>query len=201
MEALSSLVSEHGGYLKLEYYDTGETGLSYYSAPVHTSSQIIDFGENLLDLSQQIDATEIYTSVVCLGKKNDETKRRLTTGSGRDMYVENQDAINTYGRIIRTFTYDDIESQSELRSLANVLLALGVQQSITFTVKAVDLHILFPDVEKIRIGDSVQIRSIPHGINSFFQCSRIDMDLQSPDNTEYTFGATIKALTDTTSKK
>lgn len=199
MDVISSLVSENGGYLKLEYYDTGETGLSYYSSPVHTSSQIIDFGDNLLDLTQNIDATEIYTSVVCLGKKDDETGVRLTTGS--NIYVENQNAMKTFGRIIRVFTYDDIESQSELRSLAEVLLALGVQQSITFTIKAVDLHILFPTVEKIRIGDSVQIRSGPHSINSFFQCSRIDMDLQSPDNTEYTFGATIKALTDTTSKK
>ena len=201
MDVIRSLVDENGGYLKLEYYDTGETGLSYFSAPVHTSSQIIDFGENLLDLNQKTDAAEIYTSVVCLGKKNDETGQRLKTGSGSAMFVESADAINTFGRIIRVFTYDDIESQSELRSLAQVLLALGVQQSITFTIKAVDLHFLFPNVEKIRIGDSVQIRSAPHNINSFFQCSRIDMDLQSPDNTEYTFGATIKALTDTTSKK
>lgn len=201
MDVVSNLVSDNGGYLKLEYYDTGETGLSYLSASEHTSKQIIDFGDNLLDISQTNDAADVYTSVLCLGKKNDETGVRLAIGTGNDKFVESQDAIKTYGRIIRVFTYDDVESVDELRTLAVYLLALGIQQTSTFTIKAVDLHILFPDVEKIRIGDYVQIRSAPHSVNSYFQCSRIDMDLQSPDNTEYTFGATIKALTDTTSKK
>ena len=196
MSLVSSLISDHGGYLKMEYYDNGETGISWLSSAFHQSSQIIDFGENILDLSQTIDATDIYTSVICLGKRNDDTNVRPSTG-----YVEDADAINTYGRIIRTFTYDDVESTSELQTLAKYLLAIGVQQSVTISIKAVDLHLVYPEIEKIRIGDYVRIRSTPHGIDSYFQCSRIDMDLQNPQNTTYTFGATIKALTDTTSKK
>lgn len=200
-DVISTLLNDVGGYLKLEYYSDGSTGLSYLSAYEHTSSQIIDFGENLLDLAQSVDAADIYTSVVCLGAKDEETGVRIKTGSGNAMYVEDADAIRTFGRIIRIFTYDDVTSVSELQALAKYQLAIGVQQSITISIKAIDLHLIYPDEEKIRIGDTVRIRSVPHGIDSYFQCSRIDMDLQSPDNTVYTFGATIKALTDTTSKK
>lgn len=200
-DVISSLLSDVGGYIKLEYYDNGETGISYLSSYGHSSSQVIDFGQNLLDISQHGDVSELYTSVVCLGAKDENTGQRLTTGSGDAMYVESQEAIGTYGRIIRTFTYDDITSQSDLRTMATYLLALGIQQSTTFEIKAVDMHLIAPSIEKIRRGDNVRIRSGPHSIDTYFMCSRSDLDLQNPENTVYTFGATIKALTNTTSKK
>lgn len=200
-DVIRTLIDDVGGYIKLEYEKDGTTGISYLNSYDHTSSQIIDFGENILDLTQSIDATDIYTSVVCLGKKDENTGRRLTTGSGSAFYVEDSDAISTFGRIIRTFTYDEITSQSELQKIASSLLSLGIRQATTIEVKAIDLHLIYPDVEKIRIGDYIRIRTTPHNIDSYFQCSRIDMDLQNPENTTYTFGATMKALTDTTSKK
>lgn len=200
-EIISSLLSDVGGYIKLEYYDTGETGISYLSSLDHESNQVIDFGQNLLDISQHIDASELYTSVVCLGARDENTGERITTGNGSAMYVEDQDAIETYGRIIRVFTYDDITSQEDLRTLAEYQLALGIQQTTTFEIKAVDMHLIAPSIEKIRRGDNVRIRSGPHSIDTYFMCSKSDLDLQNPENTVYTFGATIKALTNTTSKK
>ena len=199
-EFINQLISKVGGYLKLEYYDTGETGLSYLSAIDHASSQSIEFGDNLLDLTQKVDASGVYTSVVCLGKKNEETNVRLKTGEGSAMYVENQDAIDTFGRIIRVFTYDDIENQNDLITMAKLMLLLGIQASTTFTIKAVDLHLLYPDIEKLRIGDAIRVRSTPHSTDAYFQCSKIDLDMQNPDNTVYTFGSTPVTLTDSTSK-
>lgn len=200
-DVISKLLDDVGGYLKLEYYPDGSTGISYLNSTDHTSSQIVDFGENILDLTQYIDASDIYTSVVCLGAKDENTGKRLTTGSDSAMYVEDADSIATFGRIIRTFTYDDITNQNELRGIATVLLIQGIRQSITIEIKAIDLHILYPEIEKIRVGDYARLRSTPHKIDSFFQCSKIDLDMQNPENTTYTFGATLKALTDTTSKK
>ena len=195
-DIITKLINDVGGYLKLEYYDNGETGLSYLNSYNRTSSQIISFGENLLDLSQKVEATDVYTSVICFGKKDEQTGVRISTG-----FVEDNDAINTYGRIIRYFTYDDVETVEELNKLAEYQLLLGIRQTITFEIKAIDLHIINPKTEKIRVGDSVKIISRPHNADSYFQCSMIDMDLQNPDNTNYTFGATVKSLTDTTSKK
>lgn len=200
-DVVRSLLDEIGGYLKLEYYDDGETGLSYLSSIDHETSQSVEFGQNLLDLTETIDAADIYTSVVCLGAADENTGVRLTTGSGSAMFVEDPEAIAVYGRIIRTFTYDDITDQSELRAVAQSLLEQGTQLAVTFSVKAVDMHLVLPTVEKIRVGDSVPIITRPHNIDSYIQCSEISIDMQNPDNTTYTFGATIKALTDTTSKQ
>lgn len=195
-DVITSLLDGTGGYIKLKYNTDGTTSISYVNSFGHTTSQIIDFGENITDLSVSIDASELYTSVVCLGAADEETGERLTTGSGSDIYTESASAIASYGRIIRVFTYDDVTDVNELRNLAQYLLVVGVQQTITLTVKAIDLHLVYPDTEKIRIGDMVRIRSVPHGVDSYFLCASIEIDLQNPDQTVYTFGTTTKSLTD-----
>lgn len=196
-DMISTLANDVGGYFKLEYYDDGSTGISYLSSYNHASSQVIDFGENLIDLSKSVDASGIVTAVICQGAANEETGERPM------VEYENSEGIATYGRITRYYTYDDIENDNngELTQMAMYQLLLGSRLSMTVEVKAVDLHLVYPEYEKIRIGDSVRIRSIPHEIDSYFQCSRIEIDLQNPENTVYTFGATISALTDSTSKK
>lgn len=196
-DIIRQLLSDIGGFIRLEYFEDGTTGISYLSTVDHTSSQTIEFAENLVDISRFIDASNVYTSVVCLGKADEETGDRIATGSGSAMYVENQTAIKTFGRIIRIFTYDDVTSQTELRKIATNLLAMGVEQGTTITAKAVDLHVIDPDIEKIRVGDYVRIRSIPHGLDSYFQCNRIDIDISNAGNTTYEFGTPLKALTDT----
>lgn len=198
-DALSELLDQTNGYLKLEYYQDGQIGLSYLNGYDHTSSQVIRFGENLLDISQFIDASSVYTSVVALGKADDNGKR-LTTGSGSAMYTESQDAINLFGRIIKTITFDDVEDVATLRTLAQQYLNLGIQTATTITISAVDLHLVDFDTEKIRIGDAVRIISAPHNIDAYFQCSEIMIDMQNPDNSTYTFGSTVSNLTDSTSR-
>ena len=200
-EVISTLLNDVGGYLKLEYYDNGETGLSYLNSYNRVSSQPIQFGVNLLDLTQSIDASEVYTSVVCLGAADENTGKRLTTGDGNDIYIEDRSAINVFGRIIRTFTYDDITDRNELKKVANALLKLGTSVKMTFEVKAVDMHLISPDVEKFRLGDSIPIKAYPHNVDSYIQCTGVDIDLQNPENTTYTLGGTITALTDTTSRR
>ena len=198
-EALSSLL-EVGGFFKLEYYSDGTTGLSYLNSYDHASSQKIQYGENLLDLTMSVSTADIYTSVVALGAADEETGVRLTTGDGDDIYVENQDAINKFGRIIRYFTFDDVTDRTELKQLAEAYLTVGLSASVTIDVNAFDLHLLDGEVEKIRLGDGVYFQSLPHGLDGYYQVSRIDMDILHPENNRFTFGSTVKALTDVSNK-
>ena len=198
-EALSSLL-DVGGFFKLEYYADGTTGLSYLNSYDHTSSQNIQFGENLLDLNMSISAADIYTSVVALGAADEETGVRLTIGDGDDIYVENQDAINKFGRIVRYFTFDDVTDRTELKQLAEAYLTVGLTTSVTIEVNAFDLHLLEGGVEKIRLGDGIYFQSLPHGLDGYYQVSRIDMDILHPENNRFTFGSTVKALTDVSNK-
>lgn len=198
-DVLRKCLDEAGGYIKLEYNQNGYTEISYLASGDHTNSQKIEFAQNLLDISQHIDASEVYTSVLVLGKKDDNTGVRLKIDDNNP-YIEDQDAIKMFGRIIRHFEYDDVEDRTELRTLGLLLLNMGLMSSVTISIKAVDLHLLNPSIEKIRIGDYVRIISTPHGIDAFFQCCEIVIDMQNPENTVYTFGSTAKYLTDKVSK-
>ena len=265
-DALSQLLEAVGdGYFKLEYYKDGTTGISYVSSFDHTSSQQIEFGKNLLDVTVKVDATSIYTSVLPLGEKKEsyfvtsDTKKnpdktyyvqkeekhqdydtegkpgyhktriayeqfndenfiqgttyyeqglsyRLRIASGGSGYVEDQSAIEKFGRIVRTFTFDDIVDSdpdtwatvdyvSQLRQVGEVYLQAGLGADVTLEGKLIDYHVVNPEEEKLHVGDSVKIISTPHNLDGYYMLSSCSLQLQNPDQSSYTFGASIRALT------
>ena len=68
--------------------------------------------------------------------------------------------------------------------------------SVNLTLKAVDLHLVDINTESIFVGDYVRVISPPHGIDTLFQCIKIEFDIMEPDKSVYTFGALFKTLTD-----
>ena len=66
----------------------------------------------------------------------------------------------------------------------------------TLTIKAVDLHTVGADVDGIRLGDTVKLVSAPHGLNKEDVCTKIDLDIEKPEKSEYTFGLPRETLTD-----
>lgn len=195
------LLNVYGGYLKVRVAN-GKRYLDWLAESGETSSQIIEFGRNLLDITEHITAENIFTVLIPLGKTQSNssgaTTGKLTiasVNSNKD-YLEDATAINLFGRIEATMDWSEVDNASTLKSLGQTALKQNIEQSITLTVKAVDLHLLDVNVEAIRLGDWVQVISLPHGLNKFFQCSKIVYDMVSPDQTEYTFGVTYKSLTD-----
>lgn len=132
---------------------------------------------------------------------------RLRIGSGGSGYVEDESAIKKFGRIIRTFTFDDIVDTDpdtwdavnyadQLREVGAVYLQAGLGADVTLEGRLVDFHIIDPTNERLRVGDSVKIISTPHNLDGYYMLSSCTLKLQNPDQSDYTFGATIRALTD-----
>lgn len=195
------LLNVYGGYLKVRVTN-GKRYLDWLAESGETSSQIIEFGRNLLDITEHITAENIFTVLIPLGKTQSNSSGAITgkltiasVNSNKD-YLEDATAISLFGRIEATMDWSEVDNASTLKSLGQTALKQNIEQSITLTVKAVDLHLLDVNVEAIRLGDWVQVISLPHGLNKFFQCSKIVYDMVSPDQTEYTFGVTYKSLTD-----
>lgn len=203
-DAISWLLDNVGGFIKLNYLADGTTEIYYLNSLGHTSSQIIDFGDNLIDISMSIDTSDICTAVLVEGGKDTDTEVR------EHVYLEDAESIKTYGKIVRTYTYDDIvasddmtaeEASKQLNAMALYQLLLGTKLTMTVSAKAIDLHLVYPEYEKIRVGDNVRLRTRPHNIDSYFQCVSVDIDPQHPENNIYTFGAVLPAITDTTKKR
>ncbi len=201
-EITNKLVNKLGGYLKIVAGGGGSRNLWYMTQYGEISSQVIEFGVNLLDLTEYINAEDVFTVLVPLGAK-EETEdgtegKRLTIESvngGLD-YIENTTAVQTFGRIVRTQTWDDVTEPSNLLTKGKNYLNSGIEMAITLSIKAVDLHYLDVDTESINLGDYIRVVSVPHGLDKYFLCSKIVLDMQNPDKTEYTLGTGFHAMTD-----
>lgn len=167
------------------------------------ATQTIEFGTNLLDITEHITAENIFTVIVPLGASLDDgsgnvSDRKLTiadVNDGKD-YIENQTAINLFGRIERRVEWSDEKNASNLKKWATEELNNNIKMAVSLTVTAVDLNLLDVSIERIKVGDWVRVISIPHELDSYFKCTKIVYDFENPENNEYSFGVTTESLTD-----
>lgn len=200
-EITEKLVNSLGGYL-IPRLESGKWYLDYKTSYDNTSDQVITFGENLLDVSEYITAENLFTILIPLGAKQetqDGTEGlRLTVESvngGKD-YIKNETAINLFGKITAIQEWDDVTDPSNLLTKGQEVLSANIEMSVTLTIKAVDLHYLDVNTDRIHLGDMTRVVSLPHELNTFFLCSKIVHDLENPSNDEYTFGTGFKGMTD-----
>lgn len=200
-EMNAKLVNTHGGYLKPRLQD-GTKYLDYLEESGKVNSQVIEFGVNLLDITEYITAEDVFTVLIPLGAKGtDESGNetsRLTVESvnnGKD-YIENELGISLFGRIVKKQEWDDVTVADNLLTKGTAFLESGIEMSVSLTLKAIDLHLIDVDTESIMVGDSIRVISVPHNIDTFFQCSKIELNLLEPDKSVYTFGITFTALTE-----
>lgn len=200
-EMNAKLVNLLGGYLRPRL-SNGIRYLDYVTDYGGVSDQVIEFGKNLLDISEYISAEDVFTVLIPIGAEQQDAEGnsagRLTIESvngGKD-YIEDADAIKLFGRIVKVETWDDVTIASNLLKKGMDRLAEGIEMAVSLTIKAVDLHLLNIDTERIKLGDYIRVVSLPHGIDKYFLCSKISYDLVNPDKTEFTLGVTFTGLTD-----
>lgn len=168
-----------------------------------TTSQTIEFGVNLLDITEHITAENIFTVLIPLGKtvetSSGEVSNQKTTingvNNGKD-YLENATGISLFGRIEKKYEWGEEGNPSTLKSLGQALLDKSFELAVSLTLRAIDLNLVNVNVEAIRVGDWVRVISAPHGLDRAFQCTKIVYDLVNPDNNEYSFGSSFNSLTE-----
>lgn len=200
-EMQAKMVDLLGGYLRPRFSE-GTRYLDYVAEYGGISDQTIEFGKNLLDISEYISAEDVFTVLIPLGaeQKDEEGNSlgRLTISSvndGKD-YIENEDAIKLFGRIERVEKWDDVTVADNLISKGDDFLKKGIEMAVSLKIKAVDLHLVNVDTKRIKLGDYVRVISLPHRIDKYFLCSKISYDIANPKNTEYTFGISFASMTD-----
>lgn len=92
-------------------------------------------------------------------------------------------------------SFSDVKVKEDLISVAVASLKKRVSPKRTIEIKAVDMHLINPDIKPIRIGEYVRVRSVPHNLDSYFLCVDIDLNLNNPEDSIYTLGTTFDTLT------
>lgn len=192
----SKLIGVVGGVLVFRYQN-GVSYLDYYGHISDVIRQKIEFGKNLINLEEYVDATDVYTYLIPLGKQDDAGNYLdiSSVNSGLN-YIYSKAGLELYGKITKTVEYTDIEDATLLKQKAEAVLADAIKEATTITIKAVDLRVLGVDTDTIDVNCLVNVVSPPHGINSNFECTEITFDLSNVANNEYTFGSDTKSLTE-----
>ena len=204
-EVVSNLVkslpeSSLGGYLMVRY-EAGGTYLDYVADLPLTNAQPVEFGQNLLDLIAEYDATETCTAVRPVGKDGLDISMEPDGDVDDDVVksgniVYSKSGRQTYGQITKLVQFADTTVAKNLVSSAATWLrsnGLGENESITCT--AVDLHLVDSDVASLRVGRHTLVSSLPHGFENQFPLLEMSLDIINPQNTSITMGRTRRTFT------
>jgi hypothetical protein len=217
-ETLKSKLFESGlgGYFCFRYEDDGNY-IDYLSDFEFTNNQRVIYGENLLDLKTESDASASCSAVLPLGKKlneidaNTDDESRLTIKSladgdvTDDIYKQgdlliSRKAKESYGLVIahpKDTTWDDVTLATNLQSKGVEYLATTASKlSNTIEIKAVDLHFTDDEIAAFRIYRYIEVESKPHGHKDRYRLTQLDIDIMNPQNTKISLGDTKLSMTD-----
>ena len=188
-------LSDYDRYLYIRRQN-GTSYIDFMEDIGKASGQVIEFCKNLLDLSEYVDATNVYTQIIPLGKADSKGNRvDIKLVNGGKNYLESASGIALFGKIQRSVIWDDVTNRNTLKENGQRLLDKAVEMAIKITIRAFDLHQINVDTDKIEFGDKVHVVSLPHEISSNFLCSKIVYHIASLENTEYTFGLEFESMT------
>lgn len=213
MSRLSDLVESYGGFLAIEYvhgdvvgsaivgeaivgYDTSTRVLNWYSGTSENSSQSIDFGENLLDIHRESDASDIITVLIPLGaeqENEDGTKTKLTIAElqeqlGKD-YIEDAAGVSLYGRIVGTYQWNDVTDPANLLSKGLAYLHERTLGHIGIDISAIDLAGFNRTIESFKVGTAIHVKSSYHNIDAWFTCNQQTLDILDPTQNKLQLGS------------
>ena len=214
------LINNLAGYLVIRY-EGDKKYLDYLKEYMPSEGQVILFGSNLLDYSSTLDYSSLCTGVLPLGYSkgadsgdgsNSEddravytqesdplsnVKNKLTIESvnGGSKILWNQDAVNNYGRIVKSVEWSDCKDASKLLDKARKYLTNTQFDNLSLECKIIDLHFVDNTEGPLHCMHLVRVKSEPHGLDKMMPISSMEIDLMNPANDIITIGQTYNSIT------
>lgn len=197
MDAISEqLVGKFGGEIQLRDQD-GKVYIDYLEHIGHGTDTKIELAVNLKTISREIDETSVITRLYPLGAKLTDSEKRLTIGSvnsGKD-YIEDSALVAKYGVISGTQTWDDVTQASVLKTKATAYLKNANKAKKQYKITAVDLSTIDMNFEQFELGCWYRVVNPLMGIDEDLRIIGITINLDSPEQSELTFGDKFETMT------
>jgi hypothetical protein len=202
----SRLLELLGAYLVVRFDSEEHPVLDYLVDVPDTSTQRIEFGENLIDLVLSKSASETYTACIPLGAAlrdidpESESDARLTISSvndGQDHLIDSALAAE-YGVIFAPSgltTWDDVTDATILMNRGRDWLSgTGARFKQTIKLSAVDLHNADADVEAFQFLDKVVVSCGTLCPEETYVLSELTIPLNNPASTGIVLGDSRPSL-------
>ena len=180
----NELLKYYGGFLRTRH-EGQTTYIDYIEDYDIYLSQPIQFSVNLLDLTEDTNPEEIYTIMVPVGKDN----LTIESQNGGSNELVNETLVGIFGRIYKPESFSDIDDPYLLMTTAQAKMYRDMLSFVPkYSCKALDLHLMYPDLDKLLIGCNVHLTSDPQEIDVEAMILSADIDMQNPENNTYEIG-------------
>lgn len=209
------LIDTLGGHVRVRY-EGGVAYLDYLEGDtentdpyLNTSTQIIEFGENLTNFSRVVSASETYTACIPKGAAVDQyddegelhsvalTIESVNNGS---KYLIDEEARALYGfrcAPINETTWSDVTVPENLmRKGDEWLRGQAVKLANTIKLGAVDLKRLGVASDSYGFLDYVRVSVYPLDIEALYLLTEITIPLDDPSELTISLGETFMSLAD-----
>lgn len=195
-DTIDKLVKRVGGYIVFTTNTSGQRVINWYETPGYRSSQVIEFGENLLDFSRSQSA-DLATVIIPYGAQDEETGERVTITSVNDGldFIQDDAAVALRGVIAKAVYWDDVTQPDNLLRKAQQYLTSSKMLITTLELTALDLSVLDKSIDTFQVGDTIHVRSKPHGVDDDFQLRERTYNLLEPANDTVVLGKDLATLT------
>ena len=200
LEALrEQLIGNLGGCLRIRK-QSGTRYLDYVTLSDYGSAnrQGINFGENLLDYSETLTASDIVTCIIPLGKRTDsqgdfETRIDIkSVNDGYDYLTASQTVLNRFGYVWKVVVFDDLEDPADIMAAGQDWLTEAQYETLRLKLTAVDLSMLDADMDAMNLGDRIPCKAEPYGLNMTLPIIEQTLHPLDPQKDTIVLSATLK---------
>lgn len=195
------LVEKLGGYLRIRH-EKETLYLDWITLEEYGvyCEQPIEFGLNLLNYSESVTAENLVTALIPLGarlegKSEIEALEKYvditSVNNGLD-YIYSQEAVDAFGWVWDTHTWQDVTEPANLLRKAKQWLQDNQFEEWTLELTAVDLSGMDKEYESFHCGDRIKCRAKPYGMDRVFPVQEMTIYLQKPDKNSLTLSETAQ---------
>lgn len=197
-DTIDKLVERVGGYIVFTTDAKGKRVINWLKEITQRSTQLIELGTNLLDFQRSTANSDLATVIIPYGAKDEETGQRLTIESVNDGldFIQDYDAVALRGVICKAVVWEDVTTATALLSKAQQYLETSKQLITSLELTAFDLSLIDKSVDSFDLGDTITVRSRPHGLqDELYQLTEQSLDLLDPQRDCVTLGRHVASMT------
>ena len=196
----SKLLDVLGGEIQIRK-ENGIRYLDYLKTIGEVKTTEIRLAKNLKTIQQEVDPSAVITRLVPLGKEreskdseSDASQPRVTISEVNDGldYIEDTPAVEAFGIVSKSQTWDDVEDPNRLKVLGRSFLVQNNRVRTKTTITALDLSLIELDTDAFDTGNYYPVINPVMDINESLRVVEKTTDIINPNQNTLTLGDTFK---------
>ena len=191
------LIDRLGGELQIRY-ENGIRYLDYLESIGEVKSTEIRLAKNLQSIELEKDPTSIISRLLPLGNKLEDSEERLTIESvnNGNKYIDDIEAIEEFGVIVDSVTWDDVTQVSNLLKKGQEYLKENNRIKKKYKVTALDLSTIGLDFDSFEVGNSYPVINPLMNINENLRIIEKTIDIYNPQSSTLGIGDKFEDIKD-----